>query len=114
MTPLEKQLEGELLAIYTKCGTIGYYPTYFKRMLTSTNQQFYKGPVRTVRHLMVGKVSAQSGFRRLVKAGKLEWTVEWLIANNPRFHPLFQNADWVLKNANARVQEVRARTEMPR
>src|SRR5947209_1877515 len=101
MTPLEKELETELLAIYQKCSTIGYHPTYFKRMLIASNPQFYKGPVRTVRHLMLGKPSPQSGFRRLVQAGKLEWTVEWLIAQNPKFHPLFQNSNWVLKNAIA-------------
>ena len=107
MTPLEKELETELLAIYAKCGTIGYYPTYFKRMLTTSNPQFYKGPVRTVRHLLFGKPDPQSGFFRLVKVGKLEWTVEWLIAENPKFHPLFHTAEWVLKNATSRVRQAK-------
>jgi hypothetical protein len=105
MKPLEKELETELLAIYDKCSTIGYRPTYFKRMLTSSNRQFYKGPVGTVRHLLLGELASDSGFRRLVKAGKLEWTVEWLIAKNPRWQPLFTNSDWVIKKAEARVRD---------
>ncbi|MDP2999310.1 MAG: hypothetical protein Q8N47_17610 [Bryobacterales bacterium] len=108
MSPLEKELETELLAIYEKCSAIGYRPTYFKRMLTTSNLRFYKGPVGTVRHLMFGEAGPTSGFRRLVKAGKLTWTVEWLIANNPKWQPLFQKSEWVVEKAKARIREARA------
>jgi hypothetical protein len=103
VTQLEKELETELLAIYDKCATIGYRPTYFKRMLISSNPHFNKGPVGTVRHLMAGNASADSGFRRLIEADKLGWTVEWLIAMNPKWWPLFP--EWVVKEAKARVND---------
>jgi hypothetical protein len=103
MTPLEKELNSELLAIYDKGSTIGYRATYFKRMLVTTNPRFYKGPVGTVRHLMIG--DAGPGFQRLVEAGKLDWTVEWLIAQNPKFNPLFDKSPWVIQKAIARVRK---------
>jgi hypothetical protein len=106
MTPLEKELEAELLAIYEKSGTIGYWPRYFKRMLTCPDPQFYKGPVGTVRHLMLGEAGPTSGFRRLVEAGKPTWTVEWLIAKNAKWHPLFEKSDWVIKKAQSRIREI--------
>jgi len=105
MTRLEEELKTELLAVYDKASTIGYYPKYFKRMITSSNPQYNKGPAGTVRYLMLGSVSPQSGFQRLRKAGKIEWTVEWLIAKNPKWHPLFQNSEWVIKKAQARIRE---------
>jgi hypothetical protein len=105
MTPLEQELKSELLAIYDKCSTIRYYPKYFKRMLTASSPRFNRGPVGTVRHLMARTVSPDSGFRRLVAAGKLQWTVEWLIARNPKLHPLFERTDWVIKKAEARVRK---------
>ncbi|MEK7994251.1 MAG: hypothetical protein AAB403_10645 [Planctomycetota bacterium] len=108
MLPLEKELETELLAIYEKCSTMGYRRTRFKKMLTTSNPRFYKGPVGTVRHLMFGEPGPTSGFRRLVKAGRLTWTVEWLIANNPRWQPLFQKPEWVVEKAKARVREAKA------
>ena len=107
MTPLEKELETELLGIYDKCGLIDYYPRYFKRMLTCSNPTFYKGPVGTVRHLMLGEAGPLSGFRRLVKAGKLTWTVEWLIVKDPKWHPLFAKSPWVLEKAEARIRAAR-------
>ena len=106
MSPLEKELEIELLAIYEKSGTVGYWPRYFKRMLTCPSPRFYKGPVGTVRHLMLGEAGPTSGFRRLVKAGKPMWTVEWLIAKNSKWQPLFVKSDWVLRKAQARVREI--------
>lgn len=108
MTALEKELETELLAIYDKCRAIGYRPNYFKRMLTSANPRFYKGPVGTVRHLMFGEPGPGSGFRRLVKAGKVTWTVEWLIAKDQKWHPLFQKSDWVIKKAEARIRDAKS------
>jgi len=104
MSTLERELKAELLAIYDKCSTIGYRPTYFRRMLVSTNPRFNKGPIETVRYLMIGPVWPGSGFDRLVKAGKVEWTVEWLIAKDQRWAPLFQGSEWVIRNAADRIQ----------
>ena len=105
LTPLENELETELLAIYEKCGTIGYRAQHLKRMLTSSNPQFYRGPVGTVHHSMLGDAGPSSVFQRLVKAGKLTWTVEWLIASDAKWHPLFVRSPWVITKAEARVQE---------
>jgi hypothetical protein len=103
VTQLEKELETALLAIYDKCATIGYRPTYFKRMLISTNPHFNKGPVGTVRYLMAGQAGTDSGFQRLIEADKLEWTVEWLIVENSKWWPLFP--EWVIKKAKTRVRD---------
>ncbi len=102
MSKLEKELEAKLKEIYRKCGTLSppFHPTYFWRMLTSTSPRYYKGPVGTVSWLMIGKETPSSGFQRLVKEGKLEWTVEFLI-QDPKWKPLFP--DWVVSNAKARI-----------
>lgn len=102
MSDLEKELEAELLAILRKCETLNppYQPTYLMRMLTSTNPRYYKGPVGTVTWLMIGKERTGIGFNRLVKEGKLDWTIEALI-QDPKWKPLFP--DWVIANAKARI-----------
>lgn len=110
MTTLEKELEVDLLDICEKCKSIGYSPNYFKRMLVCSNASYVKGPVGTVRHLMLGAAHPQSGFARLTKANRIEWTVEWLITHNPKYERLFHNSDWVLKNANARIRSVQNST----
>ena len=106
MTALEKELEADLLEICEKCKSIGYRPNYFKRMLVCSNPRYVKGPVGAVRHLMDGAAHPQSGFARLTKANRIEWTVEWLITHEPKYEPLFNSSDWVLKNAKARIRSV--------
>ncbi len=82
MTPLEKDLENALLDLHRKWGTMGYHANYFKRMLTSRNPRYYKGPVGAVRHLLAGTLAPTSGFNRLLQAGRAEWTVEALLRDN--------------------------------
>jgi hypothetical protein len=106
LTSLEKELESELLRIYEKWSTIDYHPYYFKRMLTPSNPRFYRGPVGTVQHVMLGEADRASGFQRLVRAGKVSWTVEWLVAKHPKWHPLFVRSPWVINKAEARVRDV--------
>lgn len=108
LTPLEKDLEIALLAMYAKWVTIGYQPHHLKRMLTSSNPQFYRGPVGTVHYVTLAK-AVPTGFQRLVDAGKLTWTVEWLIAMNPQWHPLFTRWPWVITTAEARIRHVQRR-----
>src|SRR5207248_2635262 len=60
--------------------------------------------VGTVRHLMLGAAGPQSGFERLVKAKHLDWTVEWLVSNDPKWRPLFQRSEWAIRIAQARRQ----------
>ena len=104
MTPLEKDLEADLLDICEKCKSIGYSPNYFKRMLVCSNASYVKGPVGAVRHLMIGAANPQSGFARLTKANRIDWTVEWLITHKPKYEPLFSNSGWILENAKARIR----------
>jgi hypothetical protein len=87
MTPLEKELETALLGLYDKWKGISYRANYFKRMLMSRDPRYRKGPIGTVRHLLTGDVMPASGFRRLVKAGKLDWTVEALL-QDPKWKDL--------------------------
>jgi len=105
MTPLEKELETALLDIYYRQKRIRCHASYFKRMLTCSNPRYRKGPVGAVRHLLTGEVTPGSGFRRLAKAGKLEWTVEALILQ-PKWKPLF--TDWELDKAKARITNGRS------
>ena len=102
ISKLEKELEEALLEIFRKCGTLKppYVPTYLIRMLTSTNPRYYKGPVGTVTWLMIGKERTGVGFHRLVKEGKLDWTIESLI-QDPKWKSLFP--EWVIANAKARL-----------
>ena len=62
MTPLEMELEADLLDICEKCKSIGYSPNCSSAMLVCSNARYVKGPVGTVRHLMVGAAHPQSGF----------------------------------------------------
>jgi hypothetical protein len=61
---------------------------------------YYKCPVSAVSWLITGKETSSSGFQRLVKEGKSEWTVEFLV-RDPKWKPLFP--DWVIVKAKARL-----------
>jgi hypothetical protein len=113
LSPLEKELETELLDIYEKCRacrSLNYRPNFFKRMLTCANPRFYKGPVGTVCHLMTSAAAPPgSGFERLARSGKLNWTVEWLITSDPKWLPLFRPFPWVIINAKARIARAQSK-----
>ena len=92
MDELERELNSELLRLYDSWKTIGYSATYFKRMLTPTDP-IYKGPVGTVKHLLGKKLSEKSGFNRLKVAGKLQLSVEAMLAVQKKWHPLFNDRE---------------------
>jgi hypothetical protein len=48
------------------------------------------------------------GFRAFVAAGRIEWTVEWLVLQ-PKWKALF--TEWELRKAKARVDSVTAKHE---
>ena len=73
-------------------------------MLIALDPRFYRGPVGTVHYLMNRPAGPRSSFQRLVKAGMLAWTVEWLLANDPKWHPLFTKWPWLITQAEARVR----------
>jgi hypothetical protein len=92
MSPLEKELLSALLNRYEMWKQIGYSATYFKRMLTPKDP-IYKGPVETVKHLLRrNKLKETSGFERLRRAGKLDWTVEALLKEK-KWHTLFEQTE---------------------
>lgn len=102
MSPLERQLEAAMLDLYEKWKLVGPPRNYFLQMVRKgKNTRIYKGPVGTVRHLLVGEPS--TGFRDLVKAGKSSWTVESLILE-PKWKSLFSDFDRA--KAKARLDSV--------
>jgi hypothetical protein len=100
MSLLEKELETELLKLYERWKAIGPPKNIFLRMVKKTRDtRLYKGPVGTVRYLLIGEPS--TGFRDLVRAGKSDWTVEALILQ-PKWKELFLDAE--LQKAAARIK----------
>jgi hypothetical protein len=102
MSKLETELQSALLDLHRKWGTIGYHATYFKRMLVCRNPKYVKGPVGTVRYLLSFN-SLSPGFRRLVKAGKPDWTVEALLCD-PKWHPLLTPVE--IERAKKRATQI--------
>lgn len=100
MVKLEREFNEVLLARYEQWKEIGYKAVYFKRMLTPTDP-IYKTPVGTVKHLIGKTLNEKSGFERLKKAGKLDWTIEALLADQ-KWHPLFEH--WELDRAKRRIE----------
>lgn len=96
MTPLERDLEKSLLDLYEKWLTIGYRAARFKPMLDR------KGGVASVKHLLAGNLKGESGFIRLARARKLEWTVEALLSSSRRWKPLFSDVE--IEKARCRYQ----------
>jgi len=96
MPTLEEDLRVALLDLYKEWLTIDYRAARFRPMLNR------KGSVESVKRLLSGKLSEKSGFIRLVRAGKLEWTVESLICSQRKWRPLFSDVELAI--ACSRVQ----------
>jgi hypothetical protein len=102
MTPLETELESALLDLYEKWKTIGPPKNIFLRMVKKTrDKRLYKGPVGTVRYLL-NKPTLTEGFVSLVRAGKLEWTVEALVLE-PKWNTLFKPSE--LDKVKSRIKQ---------
>ncbi|WP_438749992.1 hypothetical protein [Pararhizobium sp. O133] len=89
---LEEVFHQEMLAIYDKCATIGYYPREFRRMVLE-----HKG-VGAAKRLIHRPET--TGLNRLASEGKLEWSMEYLMADT-RFSALFDEKE--LHTARHRV-----------
>ena len=99
MSPLERELESALLGLYEQWKRYAPPKNYFLQMVKKTeNTKRYRGPVGTVRYLLMGDPS--SGFRDLVRIGKIDLTVEALILQS-KWHSLFTQAE--LAKAKARI-----------
>jgi hypothetical protein len=106
MTPLEKELESASLGLHGKWKEIKYHATYFKRMLTP-GDRIYKGATGTVKHLLAREPVEESGFEKLRKAGRLNWTVEALVAEDRKWHGLFEPLE--VERARQRYRSAKSR-----
>ena len=108
MSDLENELERALLDLWQKWKLAKYHNQWFKQMVTKTkNVRLYKGPIGTIRHLLRGSETG-SGFKTLVRAGKLEWTVEALL-QDPKWKELpLTDSEW--KKARSRYESGKSTT----
>jgi hypothetical protein len=83
-------------AYYTAKTEADYHATYFIQMLHRDRG------VSTALYL-IGSSKVSEGFTALWERGRLDLTVEALVFDNERFHPLFSEAD--VKKARARLKE---------
>lgn len=60
----------------------GYNPTGFKLMVAKNG---YVGATQ----ILLRTLAIQDGFTTLVTSGRIDLTIEYIVANNPQFHALF-------------------------
>ncbi|MEV4131457.1 hypothetical protein AB0J72_04760 [Dactylosporangium sp. NPDC049742] len=96
---LEDEFEAACLEAIDACGKLSppYHPTAWHRMISN------HGAVEAARQLVVSG-DIQTGFERLVRAGRPELTIEYAITD-PYWRPLFgpqhrEAAQWRLDQAN--------------
>jgi hypothetical protein len=96
---LEKELEIDLETLYRRIQNEikSNTPKYFSIMLAE------KGTLATAREILSSK-DATDGFTILLLMGRLDLTLEFLIVNNPKYHPLF--SDTMLNNARQRIGRI--------
>lgn len=92
-----KQLKGEFGARLHKCDTDG---KKFNPQLTALTAMLDRGddPVDIVIKLIE---RGASGCEKLAQVGGLHFTIEWIVANEPKFHPLFlaRGKDEIIRQA---------------
>ena len=83
MASLEDEFHKEMLAIYDKArDEVGIKLPRFKQMVEQN------GGVGAAKKLLHSN-SVSTGFSKLFEKGRLDLTVESLVANNEKWHPLF-------------------------
>jgi hypothetical protein len=86
MTALAKSFEVAMFDIYRRASTeIGYRPTLFLEMLTREG----------------GLPTASEGYTRLWEESRLDLSVEAVVVDNPKWHPLFTEDE--IARARARL-----------
>lgn len=76
------KFDDEMVDIYRRTGeAFGYWPNYFLRMVRK------EGGVAAARKLLADRKTSE-GFRKLVKARRLDLSVEYHVLR-PRYAPLF-------------------------
>ncbi|AQT43237.1 hypothetical protein BBC0178_017850 [Bartonella apihabitans] len=93
MASLEDEFHKEMLAIYDKTlHEVGIRLPRFKQMVERN------GGVKAAKKLLHSN-SVSTGFSKLFEKGRLDLTVESLVANNEKWHPLFTEEE--IKKAKA-------------
>ena len=96
MASLEDEFHKEMLAIYDKArDELGIRLPRFKQMVERN------GGVGAAKKLLHSN-SVSTGFSKLFEKGRLDLTVESLVANNEKWHPLFNQEE--IRKAKARLQ----------
>ena len=87
MASLEDEFHKEMLAIYDKArDELGIRLPRFKQMVERN------GGVEAAKKLLHSN-SVSTGFSKLFERGRLDLTVESLVANNEKWHPLFKQEE---------------------
>jgi hypothetical protein len=83
MTELEKAFDQTMFDIYRRADKeVGYRPTIFLDMLHK------RGGIATARALITA-AKPSDGYTRLFEKQRLDLTVEAVVVDEPRWHPLF-------------------------
>ncbi|APO70126.1 hypothetical protein IE4872_PC00095 (plasmid) [Rhizobium gallicum] len=94
-TDLERQFDGAMMAIYQRAKTEAKYnANVFLGMLSD------RGGLATARYL-INSASASEGYTNLWERNRLDLTVEALVLENGKWHPLFTAEE--LAKAKARL-----------
>ena len=96
---LEAQFHHALRTACAEAAALGYYPSYFIQKMERVGAAAYARE-------LVRSGELQSGLRRLKSLGRLDLSVEHLVARVPEYQPLFTNeerqaAEWRLKQIEA-------------
>ncbi|GGH36841.1 hypothetical protein GCM10007423_29420 [Dyadobacter endophyticus] len=96
---LAKELEIDLETLYQRIQNEikSNTPRYFSIMLAA------KGALATASELL-SSTDPTDGFTILLLMGRLDLTIEFLVVNNPKYHPLFSES--MLKNAKLRIGRI--------
>jgi hypothetical protein len=96
---VEKELEMDLQSLYEKIRKEirSNTPKYFSIILVE------KGALATANEIL-NSTDPTDGFTILLLMGRLDLTLEFLIVNNPKYHPLF--SETMLNNAKLRIGRI--------
>ncbi|HYD86234.1 MAG TPA: hypothetical protein VEA80_02055 [Vitreimonas sp.] len=95
MADLAKQFDAAMLEVYVRAKEEAKYTaSEFHNMLTR------QGGVATAKQL-INAAKPSDGYTRLYERGFLKLTVEAVVVENPKWHPLF--ADHEIERARARL-----------
>ena len=81
---------------------IGYNPTKFKQMVNN------KGALATVKQLIITP-NLEYGFKKLIELKRLDLSIEYIVANETKYAPLFtadeiEAAVWSLEQAEQKIK----------